>query len=161
MNPAATDPLAGLRDIHLPPEPGFWPPAPGWWLLALLVAGLLLAGALWLRRWWRRPVPLSPAALSALEAIDAAYRRHGDDRRLARELSALLRRTAIAAGDARAAGLGAAAWREYLLSRLPDAAQDAAVLAALAEDRYRPAAALPPGQRMIDVARRWLQAVAR
>ncbi|MBP6325901.1 MAG: DUF4381 domain-containing protein, partial [Dokdonella sp.] len=20
-----------LRDIHLPPDPSWWPPAPGWW----------------------------------------------------------------------------------------------------------------------------------
>ena len=49
-----------LRDIHLPPDPGWWPPAPGWWLLALL---LLLSGvfasrhawrALRVRRWRRR-----------------------------------------------------------------------------------------------------------
>ncbi|MGH8629975.1 MAG: DUF4381 family protein, partial [Burkholderiales bacterium] len=28
-----------LRDIHLPAEPGLWPPAPGWGLLALLLMG--------------------------------------------------------------------------------------------------------------------------
>ena len=28
-----TDPLAELRDIHLPPEIGWWPPAYGWWIL--------------------------------------------------------------------------------------------------------------------------------
>ena len=34
-----------LEDIHLPPEPGFWPPAPGWWLLAvLLMLAAWLAG---------------------------------------------------------------------------------------------------------------------
>lgn len=36
MNPMATDPLAELRDIHLPNAVGMWPPAPGWWILAAL-----------------------------------------------------------------------------------------------------------------------------
>ena len=36
-----------LRDIHLPSEPGWWPPAPGWWIVAALAA---LAIAWLLRR---------------------------------------------------------------------------------------------------------------
>ncbi|RRN58757.1 DUF4381 family protein [Pseudoxanthomonas sp. SGNA-20] len=43
-----------LRDLHLPPAPGWWPPAPGWWWLGagLLVLLLALAGY---RAWrWRR-----------------------------------------------------------------------------------------------------------
>lgn len=40
VQPNTTAPAAQtlqLQDIHLPPEPGFWPPAPGWWLLAVIV----------------------------------------------------------------------------------------------------------------------------
>lgn len=47
MNPSGPD----LRDIHLPADPSWWPPAPGWWILAALVIGLVLwAGS----RIWRR-----------------------------------------------------------------------------------------------------------
>jgi len=51
MNPAA-QPALQLRDIHLPAEPGLWPPAPGWWILAALLF-ILLCWAAWvtLRRY--------------------------------------------------------------------------------------------------------------
>ncbi len=51
MNPTSQAALQ-LRDIHLPAEPGFWPPAPGWWILAVLLLALL-AWATWvgLRRY--------------------------------------------------------------------------------------------------------------
>ncbi|MGB5707385.1 MAG: DUF4381 domain-containing protein [Arenicellales bacterium] len=45
MNPTA-NPLDALRDIHLPADPSWWPPAPGWWILGLL----LIAGVLFLIR---------------------------------------------------------------------------------------------------------------
>lgn len=49
MNPAAFESLP-LRDIHLPPPPGFWPPAPGWWLLMLLLLLMAILLALFLTR---------------------------------------------------------------------------------------------------------------
>jgi hypothetical protein len=35
--------LEQLRDLQLPAEPVWWPPAPGWWLLAVLaIAGMVV-----------------------------------------------------------------------------------------------------------------------
>ena len=36
------DPLAQLRDIHLPEPVSWWPPALGWWLVAMTVMTLLI-----------------------------------------------------------------------------------------------------------------------
>lgn len=44
-----------LRDVHVPPAPGWWPPAPGWWLVLLVVAlALGVPLALQMRRRARR-----------------------------------------------------------------------------------------------------------
>ncbi|HAZ78530.1 MAG TPA: hypothetical protein DCX08_01220 [Porticoccaceae bacterium] len=37
-----SDPLAKLRDIHLPEPISWWPLAPGWWILVLSTMGLLI-----------------------------------------------------------------------------------------------------------------------
>lgn len=56
-----------LRDIHLPAEPGWWPPAPGWWALAavLLVLGWLAFRAL------RRSLTLRDRRRQLMRALDA------------------------------------------------------------------------------------------
>ena len=41
-----------LRDIVLPVEPSWWPPAPGWWLLMLLLLAALWVGGWQLHRVW-------------------------------------------------------------------------------------------------------------
>jgi hypothetical protein len=49
------DLLQQLRDIHVPPPPGWWPPAPGWWILGIVLLGILgLLGRFGWRAWHRR-----------------------------------------------------------------------------------------------------------
>ena len=43
------DPLAQLRDIHLPEAISVWPPAPGWWVLFIGIIALLAT----LAYYWR------------------------------------------------------------------------------------------------------------
>lgn len=84
-----------LRDIHLPEPVSWWPLAPGWWAL-LIVLLLVIVVAVLLYRRYRSP---RRAALRqsrrTLIRIKAEYENCGDDQRLIRELSALLRRTAV------------------------------------------------------------------
>ncbi len=102
-----------LRDIHLPVNPGWWPPAPGWWMLAGFL--MLLAFALWYWRRARRRARVRRAARAALKQLEASFRRDADAQRLASELSSLLRRVCISL-DSReqVAGLTGRAWLERL-----------------------------------------------
>ncbi|MEZ5560390.1 MAG: DUF4381 domain-containing protein [Pseudomonadales bacterium] len=68
-----TDVLQQLRDIHLPADPSWWPPAPGWWLLALLVLLALALLARRLRRALRARLPLRRAR-QLYAGIHARYR---------------------------------------------------------------------------------------
>ncbi len=93
MTPAMVNKLPALRDIHLPPEPGFWPPAPGWWLTVLL---LLLLSA-WLTVRLRDLYHLKRQRRELTEAMDRLDRDCGkhEDALFAAGVSALLRRLAL------------------------------------------------------------------
>jgi len=110
----AADPLAGLRDIHLPPAPGPWPPAPGWWLLvALLIGGLLLGG--WRFRVFHRRRAPARAALAAVRELHARLENGAPDPTLAAELSTIMRRAALARYPrAEVASLSGTRWLEFL-----------------------------------------------
>ena len=114
----ATTPTQGpqLRDIHLPAEPSWWPPAPGWWMLATLSLVMLLAGVcLWRRQ--RRSAGQRAQVLAELDELIRQHQHDGDQAALASGLHQLLRRVARR-HDALATQQRGEAWRQTL-ARVP------------------------------------------
>lgn len=112
----AEEKLAGLRDIHLPPDPGWWPPAPGWWLVAAL---LLLTPLLWyLVRLYRRRKPIPKYRSAALVELDQHYQQYqlqGDKPAFVLAVSVLLKRVAMQCYDpSEVAALSGNQWAEFL-----------------------------------------------
>ena len=155
------DPLAQLKDIHLPPPVSWWPPAPGWWLLALLVLGGMVWAVVWLRR--RAAAPnLKREALAALEQIETDWRSHQDGSRLAAELSALLRRVAISLYPGTdVAGMTGAAWLRWLDEKLGGHDFEKGAGRLLLEAGYRPGVDIDDPDALIALTRRWLEKVTR
>ena len=117
MNPA--DPLATLRDIHVPDAPVFWPPAPGWFVVAaLMVAAGIVATVVGVRRW--RAVRFRREALAGVRALRTRHQAGAPDVEIAMELSVLIRRVALARHPREeVAGLTGERWIAWLESILP------------------------------------------
>lgn len=152
----AADPLAALKDIHLPPPVSAWPPAPGWWVLA----GLLVLAAIatfWLgRRWWRTRA-YRRAALHELRALQTQWQQHRDDRQLQADVNRLLKQVALAAFPrTQVAALHGADWLSFLDAQLrrPVFAQPA--LAGLG-DNYRAEPAAVDNTVLLQAARDWIR----
>lgn len=103
--------LSGLRDIHLPIEPEFWPLAVGWYVLfGTIILAVLISFILW-RLYQNKPLPY---ALRELEKIQ-----HTPENQL-KNLSQLLKRVAMAKyGRKEIAPLTEDTWQEFLLSVAP------------------------------------------
>ncbi len=151
--PAAAPAGPALRDIHLPPDPGWWPPAPGWWLLAALLA---LAGWFIARRWRqaRRRARHRNALTAMLETVLA---RHAQSpQALAAGLHDLLRRAARRLDPAAATQRGES-WRTTL-SRVAVPVQSIDQLMQLDAAIYRPQPAID-GDAVTAAMRAWLAAL--
>ncbi|KTD66264.1 DUF4381 domain-containing protein [Legionella spiritensis] len=113
---ADSQPLAQLRDIHLPAPIGWWPLAPGWYFLALGVLVLLLVAVFFIHRRYsygraRRQ------ALQLLARYRQEYMNEGNSQVTSAKVSELLRRVALVYfSRERVAGLQGDAWIEFLNS---------------------------------------------
>jgi hypothetical protein len=153
LNP---DPLAQLRGYHLPEPVSWWPPAPGWWLLAVLLPAVIGTAA-WLFLVYRRRVAARRSARRELQALRSAHAAGSDDAALARGLSRLLRRFALARFPReRVAGLTGEAWLRFLDRYATDRAFTAGAGRALVEAPYRPDAPLPATE-LTNLVEQWIR----
>ncbi|MCD6429950.1 MAG: DUF4381 domain-containing protein [Deltaproteobacteria bacterium] len=114
MNPTMQNPLAALKDIHLPLAPSWWPPAPGWWIVSLLLLTLIsFALYKWRQRQLRqRPIKL---ALAEFYQLDLNTDDPEQQRQILQDLSALIRRFCIVFFPQQPiAGLCGQAWLGFL-----------------------------------------------
>ncbi|CAM5584234.1 hypothetical protein RLIN73S_01350 [Rhodanobacter lindaniclasticus] len=153
--PAAATSAPGpvLRDIHLPAEPSWWPPAPGWWLLGVL-ALLALAGLAWLWRRRHRARQRERRILGELDRLVQRHRQDGDRAALLGGMHQLLRRVARE-HDAAAVRLRGEAWRQTL-ARVPVDAATLDRLHVLDQRLYQPPRDHDE-RELVEAARRWLR----
>ncbi len=110
----APDPLAELRDIHLPGPVEAWPPAFGWWILLALCVLAVMAGVYWLYRRWRSN-RYRREAMAELLQLRIDYQDHGDDGRYLDQLQGLLKRVALTRFKREeVAGLTGESWVAFL-----------------------------------------------
>jgi hypothetical protein len=142
-----------LRDIHMPADPSWWPPAPGWWIVFAIALGLLA----WLvirlkrrasRRRWQRSI------LDELTRISASEVARADSSRLLAELSQLLRRASRLV-DAGAPSLRGEAWLKFLDSSIGGEEFAKGAGRILLEGPYQRETRVD-ADVLIDLVRRWL-----
>jgi len=135
------DLLQQMKDLHLPPSPGWWPPAPGWWLVALLVAAAMVWLAVVLRRRAarKRPYRVARRELRRLAAAHAAGILSGTE--LAHATNAVVKRALIArSGRPEIARLSGEPWQRYLAGLVPASRLAPAAFAAFGAERFAPRA---------------------
>ncbi|MGM0416201.1 MAG: DUF4381 domain-containing protein [Thermodesulfobacteriota bacterium] len=150
------DPLAQLRDIHIPDSVSWWPLAPAWWGLGAVIVMALVLVWLWRRK--RRQRYYQRVALRHLERLEEQYQ--SDPETLVRELSVLLRRVAnLHYPDS--VGLAGREWLEFL-DRTLGAKAEAHPFSAgegqcLADAPYRPVLETEVDSRaLVELSRRWI-----
>ena len=134
--------LSGLRDIHLPIEPPWWPPALGWWLVAggvLLICLVIFACYLY---WVTRPKQYAARELKQI------YKSTQNPVILARQISLLLKRVALLNYPrSHVATLTEEKWVDFLVEKTGQTFSDGQ-LTLIASSTYMPDESLTPVGRV-------------
>jgi hypothetical protein len=149
------DPLAQLRDIHLPPPVDWWPPAPGWWLLLIFGLAIVLAGGHFIRRHIRRN-RYRKEALHELQRL--TENRDGQSKGdILEQVAMLLRRIAIqACGREEVAPLVGGAWLRFLDRKGGTDQFTKGAGKVLAEGLYRPTVEVDLDQ-LLPLVKKWIR----
>ena len=151
------DPLAQLRDIHLPEAVGWWPPAPGWWLLALLAVAVLAVGAWACYRHYRAGA-YRRAARAELNNAYSSWRETADSRAYIQTANAILKRVALYRfPDRTVAGLSGAGWCGFLDRHWRKPGERSFADSGLADAVYRPSGSGCDIEGLHDLSLTWLR----
>ena len=105
------DPLAQLRDIHLPEPISWWPPAPGWWIVSLVTLASIITIVLFVKNRWLR----NRYRRAAIRELGNLQNNPQDSPQTLLEISTLLRRVALQTyGRENVAPLSGDKWLTFL-----------------------------------------------
>jgi hypothetical protein len=109
-----TDPLAQLKDIHLPDAIGWWPLAPGWYAIITLIILLIIVLATYAYRRHRYALA-KKQALMLLANYQEDYEKEQNTPASSAQISELLRRVALVYYPrTEVASLHGDAWLQFL-----------------------------------------------
>jgi len=108
------DPLAQLRDIHLPTDVSWWPLAPGWWLLIILATILVASLVYWAIRWWKSSTH-KRIAIKELESVLQQYKQNQNASGYINDFAQIIRRVALVSfPQEKVASLTGQTWLNFL-----------------------------------------------
>ena len=109
--PGQTDPLANLRDIHIPGAIDPWPPAIGWWLIAAAALIAISYGIYLVFKWWKS----NQYRREGIRELKYLLENHASEKQYLRDYSDLLKRIALSAyARESVANLTGEAWVSFL-----------------------------------------------
>ena len=129
--------LSGLRDIHIPEEPSWWPPAIGWWIVfGGIIVAFCICFALFLS-WCNQPKQY------ALRELKKTFKETSNTVLLARSISVLLKRIVLVLYPrTKVATLTDEKWVDFLIKKTGNTFSESQ-LNLLAEATYMPEKNLP------------------